>query len=102
MARDLVDGGIRWTGKGVVNPFCDQGGVVDLAEYPKLSSYLYRHYAAVAGRHVSSPGRSPFALSALAVQRMIQVERARALSACERSRALLLPVINCRKITAHP
>ena len=57
MARDLVDGGIRWTGKGVVDPFCDEGGVVDLAEYPKLSSYLYRHYAAVAGRHVATNSR---------------------------------------------
>jgi len=101
MARDLVDGGIRWTGKGVVDPFCDEGGVIDLAEYPKLSSYLYCSYAAVAGRYVSSTGRSPFALSALAVQRMPRLST-RALSACERSRALLLPVINCRKITAHP
>jgi len=54
MARGLVDGGIRWTGKGVADPFCDEGGVVDLAEYPKLSSYLYRHYAAVAGRYVAT------------------------------------------------
>jgi len=54
MARDLVDGGIRWAGKGVVNPFRDEGGVVDLADYPKLSDYLYSHYEAVAGRHVAS------------------------------------------------
>nr|WP_281722927.1 Eco57I restriction-modification methylase domain-containing protein [Nitrosomonas nitrosa] len=54
MARDLVDGGIRWSGKGVVNPFHDRGGVVDLADYPKLSDYFYQHYDAVAGRHVAS------------------------------------------------
>lgn len=53
MARDLVDGRIRWSGKGVVNPFHAQGGVVDLAEFPMLSNYLYQNYAAVASRHVA-------------------------------------------------
>jgi len=57
MARDLVDGGIRWTGKGVVIPFCDERGVVDLGENPKLSNYLYRHYAAVSGRYVATKSR---------------------------------------------
>ena len=54
MARDLVDGQIRWGGKGVVNPFQAEGGVVDLADYPQLSAYLYQHYEAVAGRHVAT------------------------------------------------
>lgn len=54
MARDLVDGQIRWGGMGVVNPFQAAGGVVDLADYPKLSAYLYQHYEAVAGRHVAT------------------------------------------------
>lgn len=54
MARDLVGGEIRWSGKGVINPFQATGGVVDLSEYPKLSAYLYEHYDAVAGRHVAA------------------------------------------------
>lgn len=54
MARDLVDGQIRWGGKGVVNPFRDEGGVVDLADYPQLSAYFHQHYQAVAGRHVAT------------------------------------------------
>lgn len=54
MARDLVDGQIRWGGKGVVNPFLPEGGLVDLAEFPKLSAYLYQHHEAVAGRHVAT------------------------------------------------
>jgi len=54
MARDLVDGEIRWGGKGVINPFSSEAGVVDLADYPKLAAYLHRHYVAVAGRHVAT------------------------------------------------
>ncbi len=54
MARDLVDGQICWGGKGVVNPFLPEGGVVDLIAYPKLSAYLHQHRDAVAGRHVAS------------------------------------------------
>ncbi|MBK8068483.1 MAG: hypothetical protein IPK27_12915 [Rhodanobacteraceae bacterium] len=54
MARDLIDGQIRWGGKGVVNPFRDEGGVVDLADYPQLSAYFHQHYQAVAGRHVAT------------------------------------------------
>ncbi len=54
MARDLVNGEICWGGKGVVNPFSADAGVVDLADYPKLSAYLYENYAAVAGRHVAA------------------------------------------------
>jgi len=54
MARDLVDGQIRWGGKGVVNPFQAEGRVVDLADYPQLSAYLHQHYEAVAGRHVAT------------------------------------------------
>lgn len=54
MARDLVDGQIRWGGRGVVNPFQAQGGVVELTDYPLLSAYLHRHYDAVAGRHVAT------------------------------------------------
>lgn len=54
MARDLEDGQIRWGGKGVINPFRAEGGVVDLADYPKLSDYLQQHYQAVASRHVAT------------------------------------------------
>jgi len=53
MARDLVDGGIRWSGKGVVNPFDEDGGLVDLACYPELRGYLDDHGDAVRGRNVA-------------------------------------------------
>ncbi|MCB1633988.1 MAG: Eco57I restriction-modification methylase domain-containing protein [Xanthomonadales bacterium] len=53
MARDLVQGRIRWNGKGIVNPFEADGSLADLERYPRFASYLYRHYDAVAGRHVA-------------------------------------------------
>ncbi|MEY2161243.1 MULTISPECIES: Eco57I restriction-modification methylase domain-containing protein [Pseudomonadota] len=53
MARDLVDGGIQWSGKGVVNPFDDDGDLVDLACYPELRDYLDEHCDAVRGRNVA-------------------------------------------------
>lgn len=58
MARDLVDGVIKWGGSGVVNPFLDEGGLVDLEDFPMLSSYFYQHFPAIAHRHVSikNPG----------------------------------------------
>lgn len=53
MARDLVDGGIRWGGKGVLNPFDASGQLVPLEAYPRFSRYLLEHKDAVTGRHVA-------------------------------------------------
>jgi len=38
--QDIVSGEIVWQGKGVINPFSDAGGLVDLRNYPKLARYL--------------------------------------------------------------
>ncbi|MTW22908.1 Eco57I restriction-modification methylase domain-containing protein [Allochromatium palmeri] len=53
MARDLVDGEIQWHGKGVINPFQPDGGLVDLDAHPRLAAYLEQHRVAVEGRHVA-------------------------------------------------
>jgi hypothetical protein len=53
MARDLVDGGIRWGGKGVLNPFEDSGQLVPLDAFPRFERYLVEHRDAVTGRHVA-------------------------------------------------
>lgn len=53
MARDLVDGGIRWGGKGVLNPFDPSGQLVPLDSFPRLRRYLHEHRNSVAGRHVA-------------------------------------------------
>ena len=32
--RDILTGAVEWRGFGVINPFADDGGLVDLADYP--------------------------------------------------------------------
>lgn len=49
--RDIQSGEVQWHGQGVVNPFGDAGGLVDLAAYPRLRRYLERHQAQIAMRH---------------------------------------------------
>ena len=53
MARDLVDGEIRWGGKGVLNPFDDAGQLVPLQAFPAFWRYLQAHREAVTGRNVA-------------------------------------------------
>lgn len=56
--KDIANGTVRWTGLGVVNPFENDGTLVDLTEYPKLQSYLERHREQIAGRHVAQKSQS--------------------------------------------
>lgn len=49
--RDIQSGEVRWRGLGVVNPFAEDGGLVDLEEYPRLCGYLEERRAVIAGRH---------------------------------------------------
>ena len=49
--RDIADGSVRWRGLGVVNPFADSGGLVDLADYPRLRRYLAPRREEIAARH---------------------------------------------------
>lgn len=51
--QDISSGEVRWGGLGVVNPFADGGGLVNLEEYPKLSGYLERHREEIVRRHVA-------------------------------------------------
>ena len=51
MTRDIVSGTVEWRGFGVINPFADSGGLVDLADYPRLKRYLEARKDEIAGRH---------------------------------------------------
>jgi len=51
MTRDILNGTVQWRGFGVVNPFADGGGLVDLVAYPRLRRYLEARKEAIAGRH---------------------------------------------------
>jgi hypothetical protein len=49
--HDIVSGEVQWRGQGVINPFAEDGGLVDLRDYPRLRRYLEARKEAVAGRH---------------------------------------------------
>jgi hypothetical protein len=51
--KDIASGKLQWTGLGVINPFEDDGKLVDLAVYPKLNAHLQRHRKAIAGRYIA-------------------------------------------------
>ena len=53
MTRDILTGKVEWRGLGVVNPFADEGGLVNLADYPRLKRYLEARRAEIAKRHVA-------------------------------------------------
>ena len=53
MTRDIITGTVKWRGLGVVNPFADEGGLVDLAKFPKLKTYLEARKDQIAKRHVA-------------------------------------------------
>jgi hypothetical protein len=57
MTKDIQSGAVDWHGYGVINPFNDEGGLVDLDKYPKLAAYLERHAEAIKKRNVAQ--RSP-------------------------------------------
>ena len=53
MTKDIASGAVQWRGLGVINPFADDGRLVDLAHYPQLCQYLTAHRPAIAARHIA-------------------------------------------------
>jgi hypothetical protein len=53
MRDDIDHGRIRDAGRFVINTFRDEGGVIDLAMYPKLARYFEAHAPAIRKRHVA-------------------------------------------------
>ncbi|HET8554370.1 MAG TPA: Eco57I restriction-modification methylase domain-containing protein [Rhodanobacteraceae bacterium] len=49
--KDIITGEVEWRGQGVINPFAEKGGLVNLDEYPRLRRYLETRREAIAGRH---------------------------------------------------
>lgn len=49
--QDIVSGEVQWRGQGVINPFADTGGLVDLADYPRLRRHLEARRDLIAQRH---------------------------------------------------
>lgn len=53
MTRDILTGVVSWHGLGVINPFADDGTLVDLGKYPRLQQYLGERQEQIARRHVA-------------------------------------------------
>ena len=53
MRDEIERGHIRDAGRFVINTFRDEGGPVDLHDYPKLARYLKTHAPAIRKRHVA-------------------------------------------------
>ncbi len=53
MVRDTSTGTLRWSGHYLVNPWTEDGKLVDLARYPRLAAYMARHGTVLRGRHVA-------------------------------------------------
>ncbi|MFE5671669.1 Eco57I restriction-modification methylase domain-containing protein [Agromyces sp. NPDC056523] len=51
--RCVPEGKLVWTGKGVVNPYADDGSLVDLRQYPKLAAHLEVYREQLSGRHTA-------------------------------------------------
>jgi Eco57I restriction-modification methylase/TaqI-like C-terminal specificity domain len=49
--KDISSGEVQWRGQGVINPFAEGGGLVDLQNYPRLRRYLEARREAISGRH---------------------------------------------------
>ena len=42
---------MKWRGQGIINPFSDSGGLVNLTEYPRLQRYLEARRDVISRRH---------------------------------------------------
>lgn len=49
--RDITSGDVQWRGYGIINPFAENGSLVDLQEYPRLRRYLMAKREVIAKRH---------------------------------------------------
>lgn len=55
---DIISGEVQWRGKGIINPFAEDGGLVDLRSYPRLRSYLEARKDVIASRHCAQKSPS--------------------------------------------
>jgi len=53
MASDCVDGRVQWGGKGVVNPFMEDGSLAPLTDFPEFREYIEGHGDDLRARHVA-------------------------------------------------
>lgn len=49
--KDIMTGEVEWRGQGVINPFAEPSGLVNLDDYPRLRRYLEARREVIARRH---------------------------------------------------
>ncbi|RJQ26367.1 modification methylase PaeR7I [Candidatus Parcubacteria bacterium] len=49
--KDIESGKVNWRGLGVINPFNDDGSLVNLARFPKLAGYFKDHSESILKRN---------------------------------------------------
>ena len=52
-SRDIHDNKFDWSGKFILNPFAENGELIDLEQYPKAKKYFYSKRETLLKRHVS-------------------------------------------------
>lgn len=52
-ARDLTGNKLSWNGEYLLNPFDENGNLVDLASYPKTQQYLESKKEILSNRHIA-------------------------------------------------
>jgi hypothetical protein len=60
MRSDIHLGQLRDAERAVINTYATEGGLIDLADYPKLAKYFRTHETAIRGRHVAKKGAGWF------------------------------------------
>ena len=55
--EDIVDGTVRWRGRGVLNPFEADGSLASLTRYPRFARYLELHADVIRKRNCA--GKTP-------------------------------------------
>ena len=56
--RDIKSGEVVWQGQGIINPFADDGSLVNLRNYPKLARYFDERKEIIAKRHCAKKSPS--------------------------------------------
>ncbi len=49
--KDIVGGTVKWKGFGVINPFNEDGSLVNLQDFPRLARYFEEHADIILKRH---------------------------------------------------
>lgn len=52
-SRDVKDNSLQWNGNFLLNPFDEEGNIIDLAQFPKAYSYMINHKKKLQQRHIS-------------------------------------------------